>query len=157
MKIKNAIKLLCTAIIGSVMILGGTCWGGDLFPGYAGSPWETDISAIIKIYPRGTLGKLNNQIIYKQVQPSSELRQRSFAFRDNKLVAVTLSFAPDFVSKTGIEHLLAIHQKNFGPANLDRTNAPHLLAYIWDNGKTKVTFAYMPGKLDYTVLMFQQK
>ena len=150
-------KLLLTIVIIGTIFLGGACWGAELFPGYAGSPWETDIAAIIKAYPKGTLGKLNNQIIYKQAQPNRELRQRSFAFRENKLVAVTLSFSPEFVSKTGIEHLLAIHQKNFGPAQVDRTNAPHLLAYIWDNGKTKVTFAYMPGKLEYTVLMFQQK
>jgi hypothetical protein len=137
--------------------LGTVSWGADLFPGYANSPWDTEIDTIMKTYPKGTLGKLQDQVIYKQLQPSKELRQRTFAFRDNKLVAVTVSFAPDFVSKTGVNHLMAIHQKTFGTGQLDRTNAPHLLSYVWENGKTKITFAYTPEKLDYTVLLFQQK
>lgn len=150
-------KRLISICIYCIISLAASGWAAELYPGYAGMPWDTEVAAIMKAYPRGTLGKLADQLIYKQVQPSRELRQRSFAFRDNKLFAVTISFAPDFVSKTGLDHLLAIHQKNFGIGQMDRSNAPHLYSYVWENGKTKITFAYAPGKPEYTVLMFHQK
>lgn len=127
------------------------------FPGYLKSPWDTEVARIMKSYPKGALGRLHNQVIYKQTQPSKDLRQRSFAFRDNKLYAVTVSYTPAYVQKIGIENLLATHQKNFGQGQMDRSNAPHLISYSWEDEKTKIIFAYAPRKPEYTVLMFQKK
>jgi len=139
------------------LCLCGTSWAASLFPGYAGMPWGADIDKVTKTYQKGTLGTLHDQVIYKQLQPNKDLRQRSFAFKDNKLFAVTVSFSPDFVKKTGLENLLAKHQKVYGTGTMDRSNAPHLLSYIWESDTTKVTFAYAPRKPEYTVLMYQKK
>ena len=127
------------------------------FPGYLNTPWGTDTAKVMKTFPRGTLGRLHNQVIYKQTHPTRDIRQRSFAFRDNRLFAITVSFAPSYVNRIGLENLLAKYQKTFGPGQMDRTNAPHLISCVWEDDKTRITFAYAPRKPDYTVLMFQLK
>lgn len=125
--------------------------------GYAGIPWGTDSHKIVKTYTNGTMGRMGEQLIYKQLQPNKEMRQRTFAFRDNKLVAVSVSFSAPYVKKTGLEKLLGLHQKAYGSGIMDRTNAPHLVSYIWENRTSKITFAYAPKKPEFTILMFQQK
>jgi hypothetical protein len=150
-------KRLTILIICISLFIGGTTWAAGLFSGYAGMPWDADVTKVTKVYRKGSLGTLYDQVIYKQLQPNKDIRQRSFAFKDNKLFAVTVSFAPEFVNKIGLEHLLALHQKAYGTGQMDRRNAPHLISYIWENEATKITFAYAPRKPEYTVLMYQKK
>jgi hypothetical protein len=150
-------KRLIVSIFCISALLCETASAAGLFPGYAGVPWDTDVARITKTYKKGSLGTLHDQLIYKQLQPNKDIRQRSFAFKDNKLFAVTVSFSPDYVKKTGLENLLALHQKYYGTGQMDRRNAPHLISYIWENNSTKITFAYAPRKPEYTVLMYQKK
>jgi hypothetical protein len=138
-------------------VLNITEWACAFFPGYVTTPWGTDATKVMKSFPKGIMGRLHNQLIYKQLQPTKDIRQRSFAFHDNKLHAITISFAPAYVNKIGIENLLAKHQKQFGTGKMDRSNAPHLISCVWEDDTTRITFAYAPRKPEYTVLMFQQK
>lgn len=125
--------------------------------GYAGIPWGTDYHQIIRTFPNGSLGKIGEQIVYKQLKPNQEIRQRTFAFVDNRLVAVTVSFDGNYVKKTGLEKLLAAHRRAYGKDTIDRSNAPHLVSSIWESEVTRITFAYAPKRPDMTIVMFQKK
>lgn len=153
-------KSFCASIVLASLVLATllpATAATKLFPGYARNPWGTDANKIMKEFPKGNLGKLGESVIYKQSQPNKEMRQRTFAFKNNRLNAVTVSFSPTFVKKTGIESLLNQHKKSYGEGTMDRTNAPHLISYVWEDSATRITFAYAPKRLDMTILMFQQK
>ena len=128
-----------------------------LYPGYARNPWGTSSHKIIKDYQKGQMGKVGELVTYQQMNPNKEIRQRTFAFKDNKLSAVTVSFNADYIKKEGIENLLAKHKKAYGEGTIDRSKAPHMITYLWEDAKTRITFAYAPKRPDLTVLMFQQK
>ena len=128
-----------------------------LFAGYAKMPWGADAHQVLKAFPKGEMVKMGNQDIYRQRNPNKEMRQRSFAFRQGKLSAVSVTFNPDFVQKNGIENLLAKHKKVYGEGAIDRTSAPHMVSYRWEDARTKITFAYAPKRADMTVLLFEKK
>jgi hypothetical protein len=132
-------------------------FAAGLFPGYAGNPWGTSSHKIIKDYLKGQMGQVGELVTYQQKNPNKEIRQRTFAFKDNKLNAVTVSFNADYIKKEGIEKLLAKHKKAYGEGTMDRSKAPHLITYLWEDAKTRITFAYAPKRPDLTILMFQQK
>lgn len=125
--------------------------------GYSGLPWGTDYHRIIKSFPNGSLGRVGEQIVYKQTNPNREIRQRTFAFVNNALVAVSVSFNGDYVKKTGLEKLITMHQKSYGQGTVDRSNAPHLVSMIWESDQSRVTLAYAPKKPEMTIVMFQRK
>lgn len=125
--------------------------------GYSGMPWGTDYHRVIKTFPKGNLGKIGEQIVYKQLHPNKEIRQRTFAFVNNSLVAVSVSFNGNYVKKTGLEKLIAMHQNAYGKGVIDRTNAPHLVSIIWESDQSRVTLAYTPKQPEMTVVMFQRK
>lgn len=150
---KKYIYLLCLL----TFLLASTAFAAQLFAGYGKQPWGASIKSVQKAYPKGQLAKLGTQDLYKQLKPSREIRQRSFAFTANKLVAVSVTMDPDYVKKNGIEKLLARQQKQYGDGLIDRTGAPHMVKYLWQDQSTRITFAYAPKRPEMTVLMYEKK
>jgi hypothetical protein len=129
-----------------------------IFAGYAKTPWGADTRTVSKSFPKGKLSKVGPQDVYKQTEPNSEIRQRSFAFSPKKgLVAVSVTFKPGYVKKTGIENLLAKQKKLYGEGAIDRTGAPHMVTYRWQDAVTRITFAYAPKKPDLTIMIYEKK
>jgi hypothetical protein len=127
-----------------------------LFAGYAKTPWGADVKTVTKAYPKGKMSKLGAQDIYRQLNPSPEIKQRSFAFAGGKLVAVSVTLNPGHVKKAGIEKLLAKQKKLNGEGVMDRTGAPHMVTYRWQDRATRITFAYAPKSPEMTVLMYEK-
>jgi hypothetical protein len=138
-------------------LIAGVSLAAGLFAGYGKLAWGSGFHAVNKAYPKGEMGKLGSQDVYKQKAPSKEIRQRSFAFREGKMYAVSVTFNPDYVKKTGVEKLLAKQKKQYGEGIMDRSNAPHMMSYRWEDARTRITFAYAPKKPEMTVLMYEQK
>jgi hypothetical protein len=132
-------------------------FAAQLFAGYGKLPWGADLKSVTKAYPKGKSSKLGTQDIYKQLKPSSDIKQRTFAFAGNKLVAVSVTMDPNYVNKTGLEKLLARQQKQFGKGVMDSTGAPHMVTYRWQDDATRITFAYAPKRPEMTVLMYEKK
>jgi hypothetical protein len=112
---------------------------------------------VAKAYPKGKIAKLGTQDIYKQSKPAGDIKQRTFAFVGNKLVAVSVTMDPAYVTKTGIEKLMAKQKALYGEGVIDRTGAPHMVTCRWQDQSTKITFAYAPKRPEMTVLMFEKK
>ena len=146
--------LLSTVFLFSML---SVALAAGLFSGYAGNKWGTDMHTIMKSYPKGELAQLGGQLLYKQTAPNKEMRQRTFAFRDNRLTAVSVTFNQNYVKKAGIESLLKKHQKAYGPGKQDNSSAPHLITYRWEDAGTKISFAYAPKRADMTILLYEKK
>jgi len=150
---KKLIYLLCLL----TLLLSSAAMAAQLFAGYGKQSWGASVKNVKKAYPKGTLAKMGAQDVYKQLKPSSQIKQRSFAFAANKLVAVSVTMNPDYVKKTGIEKLLAQQKKLYGEGVIDRSGAPHMVTYRWQDQSTKITFAYAPKRPEMTVLMYEKK
>ncbi len=150
---KKYISLLCLL----TFLLSSAAFAAQIFAGYGKQPWGSDMKSIKKAYPKGKDSKLGTQDVYKQLKPSSEIKQRSFAFAANKLVAVSVTMDPAYVNKNGIEKLLAKQKKLYGEGLIDRTGAPHMVSYRWQDQSTRITFAYAPKRPEMTVLMYEKK
>jgi hypothetical protein len=140
-----------------MFLLASTAYAAGLFAGYGKQPWGSSVKSVQKAYPKGKLSKLGTQDLYKQLKPSSDIKQRSFAFTANKLVAVSVTMDPAYVKKTGIEKILANQKKRYGEGLIDRTGAPHMVKYLWQDQSTRITMAYAPKRPEMTVLMFEKK
>jgi len=140
-----------------IILLHLQAFAAPLFEGYGKLPWGADVKSVTKSYPKGKMAKLGTQDIYKQLKPSSDIKQRTFAFAGNRLVAVSVTLDPVYVKKTGIEKLLAKQKKLYGEGVMDRTGAPHMVTYKWQGKRTKITFAYAPKRPEMTVLMYENK
>ena len=144
-------------IIAVLFCAFSTAMAAGLFGGYSGTKWGADLHAVMKTYPKGEIATMGNQLLYKQTAPNKEMKQRTFAFRDNRLSAVSVTFNPKYVKKAGIENLLKKHKKAYGDGALDNSSAPHMVSYRWEDAGTSVTFAYAPKRADMTVLMYEKK
>ncbi|KAF0219499.1 MAG: hypothetical protein FD174_1959 [Geobacteraceae bacterium] len=144
-------------ILATLLVSATAAFPAGLFAGYAGMKWGTDLHKVMNKYRNGNLGKLGDQVIYKQVKPNREMSQRTFGFKESGLNAVSVTFNAAYVKKTGIENLLAKHKKSYGEGVMDRSAAPHMITYVWEDGNSRITFAYSPRRPEMTVLMYQQK
>lgn len=144
-------------IVSLVFLLCVEVFAAPLFAGYGKVPWGADLKTVSKSYPKGKMSKLGAQDVYKQLAPSKEVKQRSFAFAGNKLVAVSVTMNPDYVKKNGIEKLLAMQKKQYGEGVIDRSSAPHMVTYRWQGKDIRITFAYAPKRPEFTVLMYEKK
>lgn len=153
MKKSLAIFIIIALLLATVSV----ALSARLFAGYTDMKWGTDLHKVMTKYRNGNLGKLGEQVIYKQVKPNKEMSQRTFGFKENGLNAVSVTFNAAYVKKVGIENLLTRHKKSFGEGIMDRSAAPHMVSYIWEDGNTRITFAYSPRRPEMTVLMYQQK
>lgn len=125
--------------------------------GYENLGWGTGIAQVLKKYPRGQMARLGAEIIYIQHKPAKGIARRNFAFSDGKLHAITLTFDKVYVEAIGIERLLDAQKQKFGDGIMDRTQAPHMISYIWEGADTRITFAYAPKRADMTMIMYEQK
>lgn len=140
-----------------MLLVAFPLYAAEMFSGYGKVKWGSDPKTVSKVYPKGKMSKLGVQDVYKQLKPSREIKQRSFAFTDGKLVAVSVTYDPEHVQKTGIEKLLAAQQKQYGEGAMDRSGAPHMITYRWQKSATKITFAYAPKRPEMTVIMYEKK
>jgi hypothetical protein len=150
---KKHISLLCLL----TCLLSSAAFAAQLFAGYGKQPWGADMAKVQKAYPKGKVSKLGSQDLYKQLKPSSDIQQRSFAFTAGKLVAVSVTMDPAYVKKNGIEKLLEKQKKLYGEGVMDRSGAPHMVKYLWQDQSTRITFAYAPKRPEMTVLMYDKK
>jgi len=150
-------KKISLILLPLLLLFAVSVCAAPIFDGYGKQPWGASIKSVTKAYPKGKMAKLGNQDIYKQVKPSKEIKQRTFAFAENKLVAVSVTMDPEYVSKNGIEKLLDKQKKLYGDGLIDRTGAPHMVTYRWQGQSTRITFAYAPKRPEMTVLMYEKK
>lgn len=144
----------------AVMLLTAvTAFAAPALDGYEKIKWGTDLHTVMKAYPRGTMLKLDKdkQLVYKQVNPTKNIAKRLFGFKNSKLDSVAITFSSEYVKKTGFENLFKKHKKTYGEGTMDRSNAPHMISYIWEKPKTRINFTYAPKRPDMTVLMYEQK
>jgi len=134
-----------------------TAWGGRIPEGYAGIKWGSDFHRVIKTFPKGELKEFGSELVYKQTKPDKTLAQRLFAFREGKLYAVTIKFNASHVQKTGLEKIVRQQIRKLGEGKLDNSGAPHMIKYVWEGNKTRITLVYAPKRPDMTVMMFEQK
>jgi len=150
-------KKLSAILLAIMLLSGATLFAAEIFGGYGKLPWGASIKSVTKAYPKGNMAKLGTQDIYKQLKPAKDIKQRTFAFAADKLVAVSVTMDPAYVNKTGIEKLLAKQKKIYGEGTIDRTGAPHMVTYRWQDKGTRITFAYAPKRPEMTVLMYEKK
>lgn len=127
------------------------------FTGYDGLKWGSDIHTVMKVFRNGTLGRIGGQIVYTQMNPDKTVRQRTFGFSSNGLEAVSITFRASYVKRVGIDNILGELINNFGEGKLDRSSAPHLFSYFWEDPASRITLAYSGTSPDMAVLLFQHK
>lgn len=145
-----------------IMLVGLLFWTLDAHAatiptGYEKLGWAADVAQVSKLYPRGQMVKLGNEVIYKQQKPTRVLARRNFAFNNGKLHAVSCTFEKKYVETKGIVQLLGEQKKNFGEGRVDRSQAPHMITYTWEGTDTRITFAYAPKRPDMTMIMYELK
>jgi hypothetical protein len=147
-----------TPLIIIFLCLTAIAAAADRLPdGYGEIPWGTDLRQVMKNYPRGNLERLHNDYVYRQFRPNREIFVRTFIFEDDHLVGVSIKFNPDYVKKSGTDKLLARYRKIFGEGAYEQSPSPHVISYIWEGPKTRISFGYMPKRPDMTIMVFQQK
>jgi hypothetical protein len=140
-----------------LLALGSAAFAAQIFAGYGKTPWGAELKSVAKAYPKGKMLKVGSQDVYKQTKPSKDIKQRSFAFAGHGLTAVSVTLDPGYVKKTGVEKLLAKQQKQYGEGVIDRSGAPHMVTYRWQDQGTRITFAYAPKRPEMTILMYEKK
>jgi hypothetical protein len=150
-------KKLSVLLFSIILLTAASVFAAEIFSGYGKLPWGSDIKQVSRAYPKGKMAKLGTQDTYKQLNPAKDIKQRTFAFAANKLVAVSVTMDPAYVGKTGIEKLLAKQKKLYGEGVIDRTGAPHMVTYRWQDKGTRITFAYAPKRPEMTVMMYEKK
>jgi hypothetical protein len=150
-------KKLSCIVLAIILLVASTGYAGALFSGYEKLPWGSSVKNVSKAFPKGKMGKLGSQTTYKQTKPSADIKQRTFAFSANGLVAVSVTLSPEYVKKNGIEKVLARYKKQYGEGVIDRTGAPHMVTYRWQGKDIRITFAYAPKRPEMSVLMYEKK
>ena len=143
------------------MFIGLIFWtsdasAGTILDGYEKLDWNSEFAKILKLYPRGQLVKLGSEVVYKQQKPTKAIARRNFAFNNGKLHTISQVFEKNYVEKIGIERLLDAKKKIYGEGRIDRSQAPHMVRYIWYGLDTKTTFAYAPKRPDMTMIIYEQ-
>jgi hypothetical protein len=150
-------RFVILATVSLLLFLSCAAFGAGVPDGYAGMKWGTDLQTVKKKYLKGEITQFHTDVAYKQQNPNAEIAQRTFIFKDNKLVGVSIKFDAEYVMKIGIDSLLAQHKKAYGEGILDKSKGPHATTYIWNGRNTRITYAYAPKRPDMCVILFQQK
>ncbi len=147
-----------TALISTVLCLTALAAYADRIPdGYRETPWGTDLRKVMADYPSGNLGRFQNDYVYRQFNPNWEIFIRTFSFKGDKLVGVSIRFNPDYVKRRGTSRILATYRKMFGEGAYERAPSPHVITYTWESGATRISFGYVPKRPDMTIMIFQQQ
>lgn len=123
--------------------------------GYERVTWGASINDVAKHYPRGQKGQLGGELFYRQFKPSTAIARRNFAFKDNRLHVVSVSYDRRYIEKHGLERLLAEQCKLHGKGRLDTVMAPQMVSWVWEHADTKVTLSYVPKRPDITVMLYE--
>ncbi|WP_298432558.1 hypothetical protein [Geobacter sp.] len=150
-------KTISTLFLAVFLFIASVAGAAPLFGGYAGLPWGADAHAVMKQFPKGEMGTMGQMVVYRQLNPNKQIRQRMFGFDKGKLKAVSVSFAGAYVKKTGLEKLLALHRKSYGEGKMDNSNAPHIVSCVWEDARTRIVFSYAPKRPEMTVVNYTQK
>lgn len=118
--------------------------------------WDSSIKSVIARYPRGQIGKLAEEVVYRQYKPSPQIARRNFAFSKDKLHTVTVVYEKHYIEKYGIEKLLRDYSKRYGDGVMNTSQAPHMISCSWQSGDTRVQLAYAPKRPDMTVIIYEK-
>jgi len=125
-------------------------------PGYEKVLWDSAVESVISKYPRGQLGKLAEEVVYRQYKPSPTIARRNFAFSKNKLHTVTVVYEKRYIEKYGIEKLLGDYSKRYGDGLMDAAQAPHMISCSWQSDNTRILLSYAPKRPDMTVIIYEK-
>jgi hypothetical protein len=129
---------------------------GNIPDSYEKVSWDSSVKSVVAKYPQGRLGKLAEELIYRQYKPNAQIARRNFAFREGKLHTVTVTYEKRYIEKHGIERLLQMHSKRYGEGVMDASQAPHMISWSWQSASTRILFAYAPKRPDMTVMIYEQ-
>ena len=147
-----------TALICTILCLTALAAYAERIPdGYRETPWGTDLRKVMAEYPGGNLGRHNNDYVYRQFNPNQEIFIRTFRFRDDKLMGVSIKFNPDYVKRRGTGRILSTYRKMFGEGAYERAPSPHVITYTWEDAENRISFGYTPKRPDMTIMIFEQK
>jgi len=151
------VKLIMVFMFFVVFFVCGTAQEGNTAApsGYERVSWGTNIDAVAKHYPRGQKGRLGDELFYRQFKPSNAIARRNFAFKDNRLHVVSVSYDRRYIERCGLERLLFEQRKLHGAGRLDTTMAPQMVSWVWVHADTKVTLSYVPKRPDITVMLYE--
>ena len=150
-------KKLVVYFLAAIMLFSATvAYTANLPEGYADTKWGTHFHKVMENYPKGQIGEYNNEIIYTQENPEETIATRIFAFKEGKLDSVAVTFSADYVGKTGLENLRQRYIKQYGKGK-STGNSSHMSSYVWEGKHTRVTFIYVPNRLDMTVMHYEKK
>jgi hypothetical protein len=149
------ISFLLTAII---LLTATVAYAAKIFDGYEELKWGTDIHQVMQAYPKGAMGDYQKEVIYTQDNPDETISSRIFAFKEGKLTSVAVTFSAGYVKKTGLENLKQTYMKQYGKGKqVGQESKAHMISYVWDGKKTRVSFVYVPNRPEMTVMQYEQK
>ena len=149
------ISFLLTAII---LVTATVASAAKIFDAYGELKWGTDIHQVMKAYPKGAMGDYQKEVIYTQDNPDETIASRIFAFKEGKLASVAMTFTADYVKKTGLENLKQTYMKQYGKGKqVGQGSKAHMISYVWEGKKTRVSFVYVPNRPEMTVMQYEQK
>ena len=65
------------AVVAVVLLWCANLYAAPIFAGYNKTPWGADVKTVTREYPKGSMSKLGTQDVYKQLNPTKEIKQRS--------------------------------------------------------------------------------
>ena len=150
-----ALMLVTATAASAAKVSAGTA---KIFDGYAGIAWGTDFHKIVETYPKGEMSDYNKEMVYIQDNPDETIATRIFAFKDGKLSSVAVTFTADYVKKTGLDNLKQSYINQYGQGKLKgKGSKAHMISYVWEGKKTRVSLIYVPDRPEMTVLQYEQK
>jgi hypothetical protein len=150
-------KRILSILTAIILITATSVFAATIFDGYEDLPWGSHLHKVMNTYPKGHLDEYNKEIIYTQDNPDETIASRLFAFKGDKLSAVAVTLNADYVKKTGLENLKQKYIKQYGKGNSGGQGSSHMVSYVWESKKTRVSFVYIPNRPEMTVLQFEQK
>jgi len=151
------IKRTVSLLIAIMLISATTLFAAISFDGYEDLTWGSHLHKVMNAYPKGHMDEYNKEIIYTQDNPNETIASRLFAFKNGKLSGVAVTFNADYVKKTGLENLKQKYIKQYGKGKPGGEGSSHMISYVWESKKTRISFVYIPNRPEMTVLQFEQK
>ena len=150
-------KRISVLLIVIILVTATAASAAKIFDGYGELKWGTDIHQVMKAYPKGAMDEYQKDIIYTQDNPDETIASRIFAFKEGKLASVSVTLTAGYVKKTGLENLKQTCLKQYGKGKqVGQGSKAHMISYVWEGKKTRVSFVYVPNRPEMTVLQYEQ-
>lgn len=151
-------KRISCLLIAMILVTATVAFAAKIFDGYGELKWGTDIHKVMQAYPKGAMAEYQKEVVYTQENPDETIASRIFAFKEGKLTSVAVTFSADYVKKTGLENLKQTYMKQYGKGTqVGQGSKAHMISYVWDGKKTRVSFVYVPNRPEMTVMQYEQK